>query len=167
MVNPPVIFPWKAESRAARVSAVALDPRFRGGDERSTSSRAIRVAGAKAFAAAGITLNEADHLMIYDAPGSLSGQASRICRSTASKIRLRAPREVGGSIAGHNTAPVGKLPFNANGGVALRHVRHVRAAEERPPDARHRPRPNPRCPDLGLPRRRRHVRRKRHHHHVE
>jgi len=73
MVNPPVIFPWKAESRAARVSAVALDPRFCGGDERSTSSRAIRVAGAKAFAAAGITLNEADHLMIYDAPGSLSG----------------------------------------------------------------------------------------------
>ena len=32
-----------------------------------TSSRAFRVTGAKAFAAAGITHNDVDHLMIYDA----------------------------------------------------------------------------------------------------
>jgi hypothetical protein len=40
----------KQESRAPRVPAVALDPRFRGGDESNTSSRAFRVAGPKAFA---------------------------------------------------------------------------------------------------------------------
>ena len=34
---------------------------------------------------------------------------------------------------------------------AFRHVRHVRIAGERAPDARHRPGPNPRCQDLGLP----------------
>jgi acetyl-CoA acetyltransferase len=38
-----------------------------------TSSRAFRVAGAKAFAEAGITHNDVDHLMIYDAPCSLPG----------------------------------------------------------------------------------------------
>jgi acetyl-CoA acetyltransferase len=32
-----------------------------------TSSRAFRVAGPKAFAEAGITHNDVDHLMIYDA----------------------------------------------------------------------------------------------------
>ena len=44
-----------------------LDPRFRGGDERNTSSRAFRIAGPKAFAQAGITHSDVDHLMIYDA----------------------------------------------------------------------------------------------------
>ena len=52
MVSSPVI-PAKAtrkrESRAARVSPVPLDPRFRGGDERNTSARAFRVAGPKAL----------------------------------------------------------------------------------------------------------------------
>jgi len=38
-----------------------------------TSSRAFRVAGPKAFAEAGITHNDVDHLMIYDAPCSLPG----------------------------------------------------------------------------------------------
>jgi hypothetical protein len=51
----------------------ALDPRLRGGDERSTSSRAFRVAGPMGFAEAGITHNDVDHLMIYDAPCSLPG----------------------------------------------------------------------------------------------
>jgi hypothetical protein len=50
-----------------------LDPRFRGGDEGNTSSRAFRVAGAKAFAEAGIRHNDVDHLMTYDAPCSLPG----------------------------------------------------------------------------------------------
>ena len=39
----------------------------RGGDERDTSSRAFRVAGIKAFAEAGITHDDVEHLMIYDA----------------------------------------------------------------------------------------------------
>jgi hypothetical protein len=38
-----------------------------------TSSRAFRVAGPKAFAEAGITHSDVDHLMICDAPGSLPG----------------------------------------------------------------------------------------------
>ena len=38
-----------------------------------TSSRAFRVAGPKAFAEAGITHTDVDHLMIYDAPCSLPG----------------------------------------------------------------------------------------------
>jgi hypothetical protein len=50
---------------------------------------------------------------------------------------------------------------------AFRHIRHVRIAGERAPDARRHPRPNPRRQNLGLPRPRRHVRRLRHHHHVE
>ena len=50
-----------------------------------TSSRAFRVAGPTAFAEAGITHNDVDHLMIYDALFA-ARQASRICRSTASRI---------------------------------------------------------------------------------
>ena len=38
---------------------------------RGTSSRAFRVAGPKAFAVAGISHKDVDHLMIYDAPCSL------------------------------------------------------------------------------------------------
>jgi hypothetical protein len=38
-----------------------------------TSSRAFRVARPTAFAEAGITHNDVDHLMIYDAPCSLPG----------------------------------------------------------------------------------------------
>jgi hypothetical protein len=47
-------------------AGVALDPRFREGDERSTSSRVFRV-GPKTFAEAGITHNDVNHLMIYHA----------------------------------------------------------------------------------------------------
>jgi hypothetical protein len=38
-----------------------------------TSSRALRVSGPTAFAAAGITHNDVDHLMICDAPCSQPG----------------------------------------------------------------------------------------------
>jgi hypothetical protein len=38
-----------------------------------TSSRAFRVAGPTAFAEAGITHSDVEHLMIYDAPCSLPG----------------------------------------------------------------------------------------------
>src|ERR1700730_16374668 len=82
------------------------------------------------------------------------------------------PRGEGGAfIALRNTAPRRQIAFQHQWRRpllhAFRHVRHVRLAGERAPDARHRPRPNLRRPDLGLPRRRRHVRRLRHDHHVE
>src|SRR5207248_2836924 len=48
---------------------------------------------------------------------------------------------------------------------AFRHVRHVRVAGERAPDARHRPGAGARRQALGVPRCRRHVRRLRHDHH--
>jgi len=78
-------FPRKQESRAARDSTAPWTPAFAGATKEH-SSRAFRVAGPKAFAEAGITHSDVDHLMIYDAPCSLPGQASRICRSTASRI---------------------------------------------------------------------------------
>jgi acetyl-CoA acetyltransferase len=49
-----------------------------------TSSRAFRVAGAKAFAEAGITHNDVDHLMIYDAFTHLSCRAARPAPSSPS-----------------------------------------------------------------------------------
>ena len=137
-----------------------------------TSSRAFRVAGPKAFAEVGITHSDVDHLMIYDAPCSLPGASFGhlpICGFEDLGFVPRA--EAGAFIAERDTAPGGKLPLNTNGGgLSYMHsgmLRHVRIAGERAPDARHRPRPNPRRQDLGLPRRRRHVRRLRHHHHVE
>ena len=74
-----------------------------------TSSRAFRVAGAKAFEESGITHKDVDHLMIYDAFAHLpiygledlgfcdKGQAAEY-------------------IATGNTRPGGKLPLNTNGG---------------------------------------------------
>src|SRR5438874_6991577 len=128
-----------------------------------TSSRAFRVAGPKAFAEAGITVGDVDHMMIYDAFAHLPIYG-------LDDLGFVPRGEAGRFIAERNTAPGGKLPLNTNGGGpllhAFRHVRHVRIAGERAPNARHRPRANPRCPDLGLPRRRRHVRRLRHDHHV-
>jgi len=59
-----------------------------------TSSRAFRVTGLTASAEAGITHCDVDHLMIYDVRCSQLGEASRICRSAASRIwaLCRAPR---------------------------------------------------------------------------
>ena len=59
-----------------------------------TSSRTFRVTGPTAFAKASITHCDVDHLMIYDVRCSQLGEASRICRSTASRIwaLCRAPR---------------------------------------------------------------------------
>src|SRR5438093_1805748 len=74
-----------------------------------TSSRAFRVAGAKAFEESGITHNDVDHLMIYDAFAHLPiyglEDLGFVPRGEASAF-----------IAGHNTAPGGKLPLNTNGG---------------------------------------------------
>jgi acetyl-CoA acetyltransferase len=74
-----------------------------------TSSRAFRVTGAKAFAEAGITHNDVDHLMIYDA------FAHRLIYGLE-ELGFVSRGEAGAFIAGHNTAPGGELPLNTNGG---------------------------------------------------
>jgi thiolase-like protein len=136
-----------------------------------TSSRAFRVAGPKAFAEAGITHSDVDHLMIYDAPCSLPGASFAHLPIYGLEDLGFVPRgEAGAFIAERNTAPGGKLPLNTNGRPllhAFRHVRHVRAAGERAPDARHRSRAGDGRQDLGLPWCGRHVRRVGHDHHVE
>jgi acetyl-CoA acetyltransferase len=74
-----------------------------------TSSRAFRVAGAKAFAEAGITHQDVDHLMIYDAFAHLPIYGLE-------DLGFVPRGEAGAFIAEHNTAPGGKLPLNTNGG---------------------------------------------------
>src|SRR3981081_2030923 len=74
-----------------------------------TSSRAFRVAGAKAFDEAGITHKDVDHLMIYDAFAHLPIYGLEdlgFCRKG----------EGADFIGARNTAPGGKLPLNTNGG---------------------------------------------------
>ena len=92
-------------------------PAFAGGDEQDTSSRAFRVAGPTAFAEAGITHKDIDHLMIYDAPCSLPGASFAHLPIYGLEDLGFVPRgEAGGFIAQRNTAPGGGLPLNTNGG---------------------------------------------------
>ncbi|MEE9281652.1 MAG: thiolase [Myxococcota bacterium] len=74
-----------------------------------TTSRAFRVAGEKAFGEAGITTDEVDHIMIYDAFAHLPiyglEDLGFVGRGEAAKF-----------IWERNTAPGGKLPLNTNGG---------------------------------------------------
>ncbi len=80
-----------------------------------TSSHAFRVAGAKAFAEAGITHNDVDHLMIYDA-------LARPPIYGLEDLGFVPRGEAGAFIAEHNTAPGGKLPLNTNGcGLSYMH----------------------------------------------
>jgi acetyl-CoA acetyltransferase len=82
-----------------------------------TSSRAFRVAGAKAFAEAGITHQDVDHLMIYDAP--CSGQGASFAHLPIyglEDLGFVGRGEGGPFITGRNTAPGGRLPLNTNGG---------------------------------------------------
>ena len=74
-----------------------------------TSSRAFRVAGAKAFAEAGITHNDVDHLMIYDAFAHLPIYGLE-------DLGFCKRGEAAGFIGERHTAPGGKLPLNTNGG---------------------------------------------------
>src|SRR6266699_1574241 len=74
-----------------------------------TSSRAFRVAGPKAFAEAGITHSNVDHLMIYDAFAHLPIYGLE-------DLGFVPRGEAGAFIAERNTAPGGKLPLNTNGG---------------------------------------------------
>ena len=76
-----------------------------------TSSRAFRVAGPTAFQQAGISasINDVDHLMIYDAFAHLPIYGLE-------DLGFLPRGEAASFIAGRNTAPGGKLPLNTNGG---------------------------------------------------
>jgi acetyl-CoA acetyltransferase len=74
-----------------------------------TTSRAFRVSGEKAFSEAGITTEDVDHLMIYDAFAHLPIYGLE-------DLGFVAPGEAGKFIWERNTAPGGKLPVNTNGG---------------------------------------------------
>jgi acetyl-CoA acetyltransferase len=70
-----------------------------------TSSRAFRVAGPKAFAEAGITHSDVDHLMIYDAPCSPPGASFAHLPIYGPEDLGFVPRgEAGAFIAERNTA---------------------------------------------------------------
>ena len=74
-----------------------------------TSSRAFRVSGAKAFAEAGISHADVDHLMLYDAFAHLPIYALE-------DLGFVDRGEAGAFIWERHTAPGGKLPVNTNGG---------------------------------------------------
>ena len=74
-----------------------------------TTSKAFRVASAKAFAEAGITHADVDHLMIYDAFAHLPIYGLE-------DLGFVGRGEAGAFIAEGNTEPGGKLPLNTNGG---------------------------------------------------
>lgn len=74
-----------------------------------TSSRAFRVSGKKAFDEAGISHDEVDHLMIYDAFAHLPIYGLE-------DLGFVGRGEAGDFIMERNTAPGGKLPMNTNGG---------------------------------------------------
>jgi len=75
-----------------------------------TSSRAFRVAGPTAFAEAGITHKDVDHLMIYDAFAHLPIYGLE-------DLGFCKKGEAASFIWERNTAPgTGKLPLNTNGG---------------------------------------------------
>src|SRR5205814_1553589 len=76
-----------------------------------TSSRAFRVAGAKAFEEAGITHRDVDHLMIYDAFAHLPIYGLE-------DLGFCKRGEAAAFIGERNTAPGGKLSLNTNGGGA-------------------------------------------------
>jgi acetyl-CoA acetyltransferase len=121
-----------------------------------TSSRAFRVAGPTAFQEAGISHANVDHLMIYDAFAHLPiyGLEDR------GLVHLGAQHGARRQAAAEHQRR--RLVLHALG-----HVRHVRVAGERAPDARDRAGPGAGCENLGVPRCRRHVCRFRHDHHDE
>jgi acetyl-CoA acetyltransferase len=74
-----------------------------------TRSRAFRVAGPTAFAEAGITHGDVDHLMIYDAFAHLPIYGLE-------DLGFVGRGEAGAFISERHTAPGGRLPMNTNGG---------------------------------------------------
>jgi acetyl-CoA acetyltransferase len=74
-----------------------------------TESQAMRLAGPAAFAEAGITTADVNHLMIYDAFAHLPIYGLEA-------LGFVAKGEAGAFIADGNTEPGGRLPLNTNGG---------------------------------------------------
>ena len=74
-----------------------------------TTSKAFRVSAAKAFAEAGISHSDVDHVMIYDAFAHLPIYGLE-------DMGFVGRGEAGEFIAAGNTAPGGSLPLNTNGG---------------------------------------------------
>jgi len=74
-----------------------------------TTSRAFRVSGRKAFEEAGISTDDVDHLMIYDAFAHLPIYGLE-------DLGFVGRGEAGKFIWERNTAPGGALPLNTNGG---------------------------------------------------
>jgi acetyl-CoA acetyltransferase len=74
-----------------------------------TSSAAFRISGRKAFADAGITQADVDHLMIYDAFAHLPLYGLE-------DLGFCEPGEAAAFIRDGNTGPGGRLPLNTNGG---------------------------------------------------
>jgi acetyl-CoA acetyltransferase len=74
-----------------------------------TSSKAFRVSGKKAFDEAGISRDDVDHLMIYDAFAHLPLYGLE-------DLGFCKPGEAKDFINGRHTAIGGKLPLNTNGG---------------------------------------------------
>ena len=74
-----------------------------------TSSRAFRVAGPTAFQQAGISRNDVDHLMIYDAFAHLPLYGLE-------DLGFVPRGEAAWYIGERHTAPGGRLPLNTNGG---------------------------------------------------
>jgi acetyl-CoA acetyltransferase len=74
-----------------------------------TESRMFRQAGRKAFAEAGITVADVDHLMIYDA-------FAHVPIYGLEALGFVGKGEAGPFIADGNTEPGGALPLNTNGG---------------------------------------------------
>ena len=111
-----------------------------------TSSRAFRVSGKKAFDEAGIKHKDVDHLMIYDAFAHLPLYGLEdlgFCKPRRGRgLHRRAQHGAGRQAAAQHQRRRPELH-------ALRHVRHVRAAGERAPDARHRPGAGAGRQDLG------------------
>ena len=74
-----------------------------------TESQAFRLAGQAAFAEAGITTGDVDHLMIYDA-------FAHVPIYGLEALGFTRKGEGGPFIADGNTEPGGRLPLNTNGG---------------------------------------------------
>ena len=74
-----------------------------------TESRAFRRAGRAAFAEAGISVADVDHLMIYDA-------FAHVPIYGLEALGFIGKGEAGAFIADGNTEPGGSLPLNTNGG---------------------------------------------------
>jgi acetyl-CoA acetyltransferase len=74
-----------------------------------TSSAAFRSSGAAAFADAGITQSDVDHVMLYDAFAHLPLYGLE-------DLGFCVPGEAAAFIADGHTAPGGSLPVNTNGG---------------------------------------------------